>query len=133
MDRNRLWIPLFLTALFWAVVPVSASAEGWALADENMSFERVTDRSAFISMVSKGELKRFGMTLVVKPDGDITGSAFGRRVSGNWSWKNGYFCRNLFWGTRDIGPNCQEVKVGSKFMRFTSDQGNGQYADFVLK
>jgi len=115
------------------MAPSAAVSEGWALAEDDMSFQRVTERDDFVSLMSQGTLNRMGMTLNVEPDGDITGKAFGRKISGNWAWRNGYFCRDLAWGRRDLGPNCQEVTFAGRFVRFTSDQGSGQYADLVLK
>lgn len=116
-----------------AVWPAAALSEGWALADKGVEFERVEDRDRFVQIISKGSLNRFGMTLVVQPDGRIGGRAFGRDVSGQWQWRDGYFCRDLYWGSRDLGPNCQEVKVSGEMVRFTSDQGSGDFADLRLK
>ena len=116
-----------------ALWPAAALSEGWALAEKGAEFERVEDRDRFVQIISQGSLNRFGMTLVVQPDGRIDGRAFGRDVSGKWQWRDGYFCRDLSWGSRDLGPNCQEVKVSGEMVRFTSDQGSGDFADLRLK
>ena len=116
-----------------AVCPLSAGADGWGLAGPDADFERVQNRDAFVQIISKGSLNRFGMTLLVRPDGQIGGRAFGRDVSGQWQWRDGYFCRELFWGTRDLGPNCQEVEISGEMVRFTSDQGQGDFADLKLE
>lgn len=97
------------------------------------SFTAVTEREQFVDIVSRGTLSRFGIKLNVKPDGKIDGRAFGRDVSGSWDWRDGYFCRDLFWGPREIGANCQEVKVSGSTLRFTSDQGAGRFADLRLR
>ena len=55
------------------------------------------------------------------------------QVRGAWNWQNGYFCRNLYWGSREIGTNCQEVKISGDLVRFTSDLGEGNYADLMLR
>ncbi len=114
------------------VSPMAALAEGWALAKDGTEFQRVENRDQFVQIISKGKLNRFGMTLVVQPDGRIGGRAFGRDVKGQWQWRDGYFCRDLYWGTRNLGPNCQEVKVAGEMVRFTSDQGTGDFADLRL-
>jgi hypothetical protein len=54
-------------------------------------------------------------------------------VTGDWQWTDGYFCRTLFYGERDLGPNCQEVKVQGATVRFTSDKGQGIYAELTLE
>ncbi len=96
-------------------------------------FKNVTNRDTFVSLMNGRELTRFGINLVVTPDGRIDGRAFGREVTGAWRWQNGYFCRDLYWGSRDLGPNCQMVKLQGRTVRFISDKGTGQFADLVLR
>ena len=96
-------------------------------------FQQVTQRDTFVSLMNGRELTRFGIKLEVTPDGKIDGRAFGRNVTGAWRWNGGYFCRDLYWGSRDLGPNCQAVKVQGRTVRFISDQGQGEFADLVLR
>ncbi|MBD3679511.1 MAG: dihydrodipicolinate reductase [Rhodobacteraceae bacterium] len=96
-------------------------------------FEKIDDRSEFVELVDGKSLARFGITLDVRPDGRIVGRAFGTDVSGAWRWDGGYFCRDLFWGKQDLGPNCQEVRLNGDTLRFISDQGTGQFADLRLE
>lgn len=110
-------------AMVFAALAVPAAAE----------FEKIDRQDQFASMVSGKELTRFGIKLTVSPAGDIQGSAFGRSVRGSWQWQDGYFCRDLFWGTQEIGYNCQHVASDGATLRFTSDRGAGQSADLVLK
>ena len=69
----------------------------------------------------------------MSPDGDIRGRALGGPVNGDWRWQDGYFCRDLVWGERDLGPNCQMVEVKGNRIRFTSDFGRGDSADFRIE
>jgi hypothetical protein len=115
-----------------AAIVVCSSAAPAAAQD----FVPVKDRSAFLDLVSGKELRigLYGLSLNVLPDGRISGSAVGRSVTGNWSWEDGFFCRDMDWGDRDIGYNCQLVEVaGSSQMRFTVDRGAGQSATFALR
>ncbi|SDI76146.1 dihydrodipicolinate reductase [Lutimaribacter saemankumensis] len=98
-------------------------------------FQTVRDKGKFLSLVSGKDLRipLWGITLKVMPDGKITGSALGRPVTGAWQWQEGYFCRDLTWGERELGPNCQEVKVQGRTVRFTSDRGEGMFADLTLR
>lgn len=102
-------------------------------ASSALAFQTVREQATFVDIVQGKQLTRFGIRLTVTPDGGIRGRAFGREVTGNWQWSNGYFCRSLFYGERDLGPNCQEVKVNGNTVRFTSDRGEGIYADLELK
>jgi len=108
--------------VMFAVAPASAEA-----------FQKVSDKSRFVEIVQDKELIRMGIGLDVMPDGKIVGRAFGRDVTGSWTWQDGYFCRDLFWGQRELGYNCQEVKVNGATIRFTSDEGTGQFADLTLR
>lgn len=96
-------------------------------------FSQVTERNTFVALVDGRQLTRFGIKLDVTRDGRIQGRAFGRNVKGAWDWRSGYFCRNLFWGSYEIGANCQAVKVQGRTLRFISDRGTGQSADLQLQ
>ena len=74
-----------------------------------------------------------GIKVTVTPDGHINGKAYGRPVKGKWKWSDGYFCRDLSWGKMDLGPNCQEVRVNGKTVRFQSDRGTGRFADLRMR
>lgn len=113
-----------LALLLTAVLGTPAMAEGFA---------PVTDRERFVSLIEGRDLTRLGITLNVTPDGQIRGRAFGRDVTGAWRWNGGYFCRDLYWGEMDLGPNCQAVRIQGNTVRFISDQGAGQFADLRLR
>ena len=100
-----------------------------AMAD---GFQVINDRSTFIQLLKDKSLTRLGISLDVAPSGEIRGRAFGRDVTGAWQWNGGYFCRDLYYGERDLGPNCQQVRVKGRTMRFISDRGTGQFADLKL-
>ena len=95
--------------------------------------DRVTDKAAFISLIRDKALTRVGITLRVDPGGAIEGRAFGQTVKGAWQWKSGLFCRDLSFGKRDLGPNCQVVQRNGDTVRFIADEGKGDYADLRLK
>jgi hypothetical protein len=93
----------------------------------------ITNRSDFENLVIDKKLERFLISLSVFKDGKIKGSAAGREVTGDWDWIDGFFCRNLLWGARELKYNCQLVTFDGKRLRFTSDRGKGQSASFALR
>ncbi len=95
-------------------------------------FERIDDENGFVSLVKDRELKRLGIRLKVTDDGRILGNAFGKEVTGAWRWDAGYFCRDLAVDGDPLEFNCQLVEVSGRTMRFTSDKGEGIYADLRL-
>jgi len=124
-------MPRALPALGLIAFALAAAAP--ALAED---FEPVTEEDRFLQLIEGRELRLalFGIGLRVLPDGQITGQALGTPVTGQWSWKGGYFCRELQWGARPIPANCQLVEArGEEAMRFTVDRGAGQSAEFRLR
>ena len=93
----------------------------------------ITNRSDFENLVIEKKLKRFLISLSVTSDGKIKGSAAGRNVTGDWDWLDGFFCRTLLWGKRELKYNCQQVTFDGKRLRFISDRGKGQSASFALR
>jgi hypothetical protein len=96
-------------------------------------FAKVDDLAEFKSIVEGKTLTRPLIRLEVTPGGDIRGMGARWEVTGNWSWQDGYFCRELFWGGDPLGYNCQEVRVNDNRIRFTSDRGRGDSAVFRLR
>ena len=115
---------IFALAIFIGLMPQISAA-----------FERVKDRTEFLSLVSGKELRigLYNLTLRVSPDGKIDGSALGWGITGEWSWNDGYFCRRMDWSGYDIDYNCQLVEARDGVLRFTSDKGAGMDASFRLR
>ena len=93
----------------------------------------ITNRSVFENLVIDKKLERFLISLYVSNDGKITGYAAGRSVTGDWDWIDGFFCRTLLWGARELKYNCQLVTFDGRRLRFIADQGKGQSASFALR
>lgn len=100
-----------------------------ALAD----FAKVQNEAQFKQIVAGKTLTRPLVKLQVSPEGTISGKGLRWPVEGSWNWQNGYFCRDLYWGGSELGYNCQEVRVRGGKIRFTSDRGKGDFADFRLR
>lgn len=115
-------VAIYLAAVFMLALSGPAAAD----------LVKVETQNQFVSLVSGKTLKRPLISLTVTPDGRIEGRGLRWDVEGNWTWRDGYFCRDLFWGGDALGYNCQEVLVNGDTIRFTSDRGNGDSADFRL-
>lgn len=116
------------------VLAISVLILGLAGAAEANGFERVAERDRFVGLIEGRDLTRFGITLKVTDGGAIAGRAFGQKVTGNWDWSGGYFCRDLFLGGKPLDSgNCQTVEVRGNTLRFTSDRGAGDSADLSLR
>ncbi len=96
----------------------------------------ITERETFLSLLQGRQLQMriYGLSLNVLPDGRIEGSAVGWDIDGSWTWQDGYFCREMDWSGYEIPFNCQLVEVlGDDRLRFTVDQGAGDSAEFRLR
>jgi hypothetical protein len=114
------------TALFLASPAVAEATE----------FQPVREKTDFLTLVQDRELRigLYNLSLNVLPDGRIEGSALGWKITGNWQWQDGYFCREMDWSGMPIEFNCQLVEAnGAERMRFTVDRGNGDSATFRLR
>ena len=93
----------------------------------------VKEEHKFIILIDGKKLKRFLIELSVETDGTITGTGAGTNVTGSWNWQDNYFCRNLSWGSRDLGYDCQKVELRGQKLFFTSDRGRGSTAGFTIR
>ena len=115
-------------ALIAAITPAAP-----AMAD---SFVPVKEKDTFVSLIQDRELRNYmyNVQLNVLENGQIVGGAWGWDITGTWSWQDGYFCREMAWGSTPIPYNCQLVEArGDQRLRFTVDQGAGDSAQFRLE
>jgi hypothetical protein len=96
-------------------------------------YARVTDRGVFVNLVGGKSLTSLGVRLSVSPSGSISGRAFGREVTGAWTWSGGYFCRTMQAGDRVFARNCQLVQRQGNRLRFIADKGTGATADLRIR
>ncbi|MFT6073232.1 MAG: hypothetical protein ACJAZ1_000138 [Yoonia sp.] len=116
-----------------ALALIIAMTAGPALAD---GYAPVKDKERFITLIQGKELRNllYGVRLNVMEGGTIAGSAIGWEIVGNWTWQDGFFCREMSWGGDPIAYNCQLVEArGDDRIRFTVDQGAGNSASFRLQ
>lgn len=114
-------------------VPVCAAAFALLAAPAFAELQPVKNRDAFVALMNGKHLTRPLVKIQVLPDGRIAGTGAAWRVTGRWSWEQGYLCRSLEWGGDDLGYNCQEVRTDGSKVRITSDRGTGRSADFTLR
>lgn len=111
-----------------ATVAFCAASPVWA------ELVKINDQSAFVQLVAGKTLTRPLVKIEVSPNGQIAGRGSVWDIEGTWSWKDGYFCRDLFWGGDALGYNCQEVQASADGrIKFTSDRGAGDSAMFSLR
>ncbi|MEM6371474.1 MAG: dihydrodipicolinate reductase [Pseudomonadota bacterium] len=112
------------------VTAIAALAATPALAD----LVTVENQRDFVQLIDGKTLTRPLVKITVSADGQIDGRGSIWDIEGTWSWQDGYFCRDLFWGGDALGYNCQEVQASADGrIKFTSDRGAGDSAMFSLR
>lgn len=64
--------------------------------------------------------------LTVHGDGTITGTYRGKKLTGTWSWEDGYYCRSVKPGKKDTGHDCQIVELSGNSLIFIRKKGTGK-------
>ena len=82
----------------------------------------------FRQRVSGRLLTGDGLIFVIYSDGRISGTAGGKRFSGSWVWRDGFFCRTAELEGEDIGADCEIIEVSGGLMRYTKNKGAGTSA-----
>jgi hypothetical protein len=116
-----------ITTALMLATPAAATAD---------DFLPVKEKTEFLSRIQDRELRigLYDLSLNVLPDGRIEGSALGWDITGNWTWQDGYFCREMDWSGTEIAYNCQLVEASDQQqLRFTVDKGIGDSATFNLR
>jgi hypothetical protein len=100
-----------------------------------MALETLTQRPEFVNAVAGHilEIPLLRIQLRVADTGEIAGKGFGRDVTGTWEWADGFFCRSMTWGERELEYNCQQVATDGSSLIFISDKGTGRSAKFALR
>ena len=122
-----------MTARSYIACAAACITLGLTAAPAAAEYAKVEKEQEFRSIITGKTLTRPLIRLEVDPKGTISGIGARWEVTGNWSWRDGYFCRDLFWGGDSLGYNCQEVRVNGERIRFTSDKGKGNSAVFRLR
>ena len=93
----------------------------------------IETKDGFSQLVAGRTLSTLGVRLQVAANGEISGRAFGRDVTGNWKWTDGYFCRNMTVGEQVFPLNCQQVVSDGDRVTFIADKGTGDQARLRIR
>lgn len=126
-----------MRAAFMAVLILFGLAADVVQANETQIITRKSDFVAAVNgkalELTRPYLARGSVKLRVTADGRITGTAMQDDVTGNWQWQGQYFCRVMRYGDENLERNCQVVTLRGNRVRFTADQGTGDWAEFALR
>lgn len=70
---------------------------------------------------------------ILHEDGTITGEFNNEITTGTWAWEDGYYCRTVKVGSKDLGHDCQVVEVSGDMLTFKSKKGKGRKGSFRIE
>jgi len=105
---------------------------GPALADD---FKRIRKEADFRSLVVGKTISAGSGYLTLHADGRLTGAGSQGALIGNWKWSRKFFCRNLNIGGKNIGSDCQVVKMAKdgKSVMFIRQMGKGEAKTYDIE
>lgn len=118
--------PALCVALSFAVFGCTSNAyvANYEL-ESDEPLHRIQSIDEFRAAVIGNRLSAGGVTLVVRPDGTMVGSGQAGRVSLDWSWRSGYFCRQGTVGGIDVKEDCEMVLTADNTVHFVANRGRG--------
>lgn len=83
-----------------------------------------TDKEFRAKVVGKKLITDRGYVIVQK-DGSMAGKSGNRELSGEWTWEDGYYCRSVALGSRQLPDDCQMVTILGDEVTFYTKKGYG--------
>ncbi len=85
---------------------------------------RIETREAFVSAFADRPLYGSeGMVFTIHASGRLTGTIDGNELTGEWTWRDGLFCRRASLGGEDLGVDCEVIFRRGGEMKYRGDKG----------
>lgn len=119
-------------ALTTVVLTVSACATTPA---ENVAYERITTKEQYIELVAGRAAKSKGsdFSSTALADGTLTSTGGSKKLSGTWTWEEGYFCREGTIGSEPLERDCQIIEIAGDSLKVNRNKGEGESVILKLK
>jgi hypothetical protein len=89
------------------------------------SFKQVKTEKEFREQIVDRKLLGEVGWMRVKSDGKTEGHILNQKFRAAWVWANKMYCRNAVLGKRDLGTDCQVVKLSGDQVQFIREYGKG--------
>lgn len=90
------------------------------------NFKRINSEADFRALVVDRKLTAGKDWMTVKSDGTTVGRIFEQKFNAAWVWQNRMYCRNAVMGKRQLGTDCQVVRIAGKSVEFIREYGKGK-------
>lgn len=96
--------------------------------------DQVKTRQQFIDEVAGKKLVQDDAWVIVSPDGTVEGAGpNGGKISGAWSWDDGFYCRDITINGVAEPRDCQRVVLDGNTVSFVHDKGEGISVDWTIE
>ena len=95
--------------------------------------KQITTEKEFRAKVVGKKLITERGNVTIQADGSLTGQLGGKEVSGEWTWDDGYYCRSVAFGNRQLRDDCQMVTIVGKEVTFYRKKGYGDGFVYYLE
>ena len=95
-------------------------------------FVRITKLKQFKTSIVGKTLTKPNNRFVVAADGTWGGTASGKKASGTWKWRRGYWCRIGTLGSNLLAEDCQEISVSGNKVRLKRNRGSGEVVQYKI-
>ncbi|MBV2358315.1 hypothetical protein KUH32_00875 [Thalassococcus sp. CAU 1522] len=93
-------------------------------------FTRIADEDAFRAQATDRQLWLGENHVTIHADGTMTGHVMGKQIVAQWTWQDGYWCRQID-GDYNSG-DCQLWETDGTQFRVTRDRGEGRAFIYTL-
>ncbi len=89
--------------------------------------EDITTKERFLERVAGKKLTQEDDSwVVISPNGTVNGQLPGQgTLVGDWTWNDGYYCRDIAIDDVALPHDCQAVSVDGDVVTFAHDKGGG--------
>lgn len=121
----------YIYVLLLAIMSLSISSATHAKKASEQVYSKISTKSEFNKLVVGKKLWIKKNHIIVNKNGTWSGDFSGKKITGTWKWKNGYWCRVLL--TAKIKKDCQLWTVSGKSNKITRSKGKGKTFIYVAK
>lgn len=102
---------------------------------ENVEFERIASKEQYLELVAGrvAQMKGSNFSSTAFADGTMKGGGGDRKLSGTWTWEDGFFCREGTIGSDVLKRDCQIIEISGDTLKVKRNRGEGENVVLQLK
>ena len=95
---------------------------------------QITNQKQFLEKVADRKLVQGSSWVIISATGSVNGEGPDEvPISGNWTWNETYYCRDISIDSVPLPHDCQTVTLDGNIVSFIHDKGRGITLSWVLE